>query len=150
MATHQAPPSLGFSRHEHWSGLPFPSPMHESEKWKRSHSVVSDSVRPHGLQPARLLCPWDFPGKNAGVGSISRPRNRTRKGTGGLLRHRWIPALRANSLPTEAGVGLSASCSSCAPDTPATVAPAHACPVKRVCRQDVCQHFGALIIGKAY
>ena len=32
MAAHQAPPSLGFSRHEHWSGLPFPSPMHESEK----------------------------------------------------------------------------------------------------------------------
>ena len=27
-----APPSLGFSRQEHWSGLPFPSPMHESEK----------------------------------------------------------------------------------------------------------------------
>ena len=26
--------SLGFSRQEHWSGLPFPSPMHESEKWK--------------------------------------------------------------------------------------------------------------------
>ena len=26
------PPSLGFSRQEHWSGLPFPSPMHESEK----------------------------------------------------------------------------------------------------------------------
>ena len=29
---HQAPPPLGFSRQEHWSGLPFPSPMHESEK----------------------------------------------------------------------------------------------------------------------
>ena len=29
---HQAPLSLGFSRQEHWSGLPFPSPMHESEK----------------------------------------------------------------------------------------------------------------------
>ena len=28
----QALPSLGFSRQEHWSGLPFPSPMHESEK----------------------------------------------------------------------------------------------------------------------
>ena len=27
-----SPPSLGFSRQEHWSGLPFPSPMHESEK----------------------------------------------------------------------------------------------------------------------
>ena len=43
MAAHQAPPSPGFSRQEHWSGLPFPSPMHESEKWKWSHSVVSDS-----------------------------------------------------------------------------------------------------------
>jgi len=31
-AAHQAPPSLGFSRQEHWSELPFPSPMHESEK----------------------------------------------------------------------------------------------------------------------
>ena len=36
-------PVPGFSRQEHWSGLPFPSPMHESEKWKWSHSVVSDS-----------------------------------------------------------------------------------------------------------
>ena len=34
MTAHQAPPSLGFSRQEHWSGLPFPSPMRESEKWK--------------------------------------------------------------------------------------------------------------------
>ena len=67
-AAHQAPPSLGFSRQEHWSGLPFPSPMHESEKWKGSRSVMSDSSRPHGLQPTRLLCPWDFPGKSTGVG----------------------------------------------------------------------------------
>ena len=28
-AAHQAPPFLGFSRQEHWSGLPFPSPIHE-------------------------------------------------------------------------------------------------------------------------
>ena len=41
-AAHQAP-SLGFSRQEHWSGLPFPSPMHESEKGEWSRSVVSDS-----------------------------------------------------------------------------------------------------------
>ena len=33
-----------------------------------SRSVVSDSVRPHRRQPTRLLCPWDSPGKNAGVG----------------------------------------------------------------------------------
>ena len=29
---------------------------------------MSDSVRPHGLQPTRLLHPWDFPGKSIGVG----------------------------------------------------------------------------------
>ena len=63
-----ATPSLGFSRQEHWSGLPFPSPMHKSEKWKWSRSVVSDSSRPHGLQPTGLLHPRDFPGKSTGVG----------------------------------------------------------------------------------
>ena len=31
-------------------------------------SVVSDSVRPHRRQPTRLPCPWDYPGKNTGVG----------------------------------------------------------------------------------
>ena len=31
-------------------------------------SVVSDSLRPHRLQPTRLLCPWDSPGKNTGAG----------------------------------------------------------------------------------
>ena len=31
-AAHQGSPSLGFSRQEYWSGLPFPSPKHESEK----------------------------------------------------------------------------------------------------------------------
>ena len=67
-AAHQAPLSQEFSRQEHWSGFPFPSPMHESEKWKWSRSVVSNSLQPHGLQPTRLLCPWDFPGKSTGVG----------------------------------------------------------------------------------
>ena len=64
-AAHQAPLSLGFSRQEHWSGLPFPPPMHQSEKWKWSRSVVSDSATPW---TPRLLCPWDSPGKNTGVG----------------------------------------------------------------------------------
>ena len=31
-------------------------------------SVVSNSVRPYVLQSARLLCPWDSPGKSTGVG----------------------------------------------------------------------------------
>ena len=34
----------------------------------KSLQSVSDSVRPHGLQPTRLLRPWDSPGKNTGVG----------------------------------------------------------------------------------
>ena len=31
-------------------------------------SVVSDFLQPPGLQSTRLLCPWDYPGKNTGVG----------------------------------------------------------------------------------
>ena len=41
-------------------------------KWKGesvSRSVVSDSLWPHELLPARLLCPWNSPGKNTGVSS---------------------------------------------------------------------------------
>ena len=34
-------------------------------------SVVSNSLRPHELQPARLLCPWNFPGKNTRVSCYS-------------------------------------------------------------------------------
>ena len=41
------------------------------KEWKWSHSVVSDSLRPHGLQPTVLLCPWDSPGKNTGMGCHS-------------------------------------------------------------------------------
>ena len=33
-----------------------------------SRSVVSDSLGLHGVQPTRLLCPWDFPGKKSGAG----------------------------------------------------------------------------------
>ena len=67
MAAHQAPLSLGFSRQEHWSGMPFPSPMHESEKRKGSHSGKScptlrdpmDCSLPgssiHGIFQARVL-----------------------------------------------------------------------------------------------
>ena len=50
-AAHQAAPSLGFSRQEHWSGLPFPSPMHESGKWK---------LKLKSLSRIRLLAtPWN-------------------------------------------------------------------------------------------
>ena len=39
-----------------------------SNAWKWSRSVVSDPQWPHGLQPSRLLHPWDFPGRSTGVG----------------------------------------------------------------------------------
>ena len=65
-AAYQAPPPMGFSKQEYWSGLPFHSPMHESEKWSRSD--MSDPQQPHGLQPSRFLHPLDFPGKSTGVG----------------------------------------------------------------------------------
>ena len=42
-AAHDTPPSLGFSRQEHKSGLPFPSPMHASEKWKWKVKMKSES-----------------------------------------------------------------------------------------------------------
>ena len=60
-AAHQAPLSLGFSRQEHWSGLPFPSPMHESEV-THSYSTLSDLMdcslpgsSAHGIFQARVL-----------------------------------------------------------------------------------------------
>ena len=60
---HQAPPSLGFSRQEHWSGLPFPSPMHESEsEVSQSCLTLSDPMNCsspgssiHGIFQARVL-----------------------------------------------------------------------------------------------
>ena len=65
MAAHQAPPSLGFSRQEYWSGLPFPSPMHESESQSevaQSCLTLSDPMdcslpgsSIHGIFQARVL-----------------------------------------------------------------------------------------------
>ena len=68
----------------------------QSVKESVSHSVISDSLWPHERQPTRLLCPWDFPGKNTGwvpirfSGGSSRPRDWTQS-----------LALQADSLPSE-------------------------------------------------
>ena len=47
------------------------SSSHWQWKWSVTCSLVSDSLRPQGWKPARLLCPWNFPGKNTGVGNYS-------------------------------------------------------------------------------
>ena len=45
-------------------GTRYPVPQLQSQC---RPSVVSGYLRPHGLWPARLFCPWNFPGKNIGV-----------------------------------------------------------------------------------
>ena len=74
-AAHQAPLSPGFSMQEYWSGLPvffhaLEGSSSNAWKWKVKVKLLSlsDSERPHGPQPTRLLHPWDFPGKSTGVG----------------------------------------------------------------------------------
>jgi len=65
MAAHQAPPSLGFSRQEHWSGLPFPSTMLPESEVSQSCPTLSDPMdcslpasSIHGIFQARIL-QWD-------------------------------------------------------------------------------------------
>ena len=59
-----SPPAPPPSWHELGRSMP-------GESEGESCSAVSDSLQPHGLEPARLLCPWNSPGKNTGVGSHS-------------------------------------------------------------------------------
>ena len=60
------------------------------------HSVMSNSLWPHGLWPPSVLCPWNFPGKNTGVVAIPSP--------GDLLDPGIEPgssALQADYLPSQ-------------------------------------------------
>ena len=61
-----------------------------------SCSVVSNSLWPYGLQPARLLCPWNFPDKNTGVGCHPFSRDLPDPGI-----EPGSPALQVDSLPSE-------------------------------------------------
>ena len=66
-AAYQAPPSMGFSSQEYWSGLPLPSPVgYVCCCWVAS--VVSDSVRPHKTVAHPALPTLGFSNKNTGVG----------------------------------------------------------------------------------
>ena len=84
-------PGILQARTLEWVAISFSNAWKWKVKWSRS--VVSDSYRPHGLQPTRLLRPWDFPGKSTGVGSHSLlqgifPTQRSNPGLphwGGLL-----------------------------------------------------------------
>jgi len=50
MAAHQAPPSLGFSRQEHWSGVPLPSPYEPLEKTKKKKLEIAKKKKSQWLQ----------------------------------------------------------------------------------------------------
>ena len=62
---------------------------------------MSDSVQPHRQQPNRLLCPWDSPGKNTGVGCHfllqttqgNRLSCRDQEGRRGRQRMRWLDGI---------------------------------------------------------
>ena len=54
MATH--------SRQEHWSGCHFLLQYMKVKSESELTTVVPDSSQPHGLQPTKLLCPWESPG----------------------------------------------------------------------------------------
>ena len=73
--------------------------FYESEVKSISHSVMSDSLRPRGLQPTRFLSPWDSPG-NPPIPNVGLPFLPP-----GDLPNPGIepgsPALQADSLPTE-------------------------------------------------
>ena len=77
---YQATPSVGFSRQEYWSGLPFPSEV--------KIAVMSDSLWSHGL-----YSPCNSPGQNTGVGSWSLFQGifPTQGSNWGLLYCRRIP-----------------------------------------------------------
>ena len=90
------------------------------EKEMAAHSsIFAEEIpwaeEPGGLQPTRFLCPWDFLGKNPGVGChfLLQGVFQTQELNLGLLYCRQIPALQADSLPTELrgkSLGLRFSC----------------------------------------
>ena len=100
-------PTLGFPERASEGEAPCPLPARSSspessqlyrcESENVSRSVVSHSLRPSGLQPARLLYPRNSPGKNTGVGlPFPSPGDLPHPGI-----KLWSPALQADSLPTE-------------------------------------------------
>ena len=97
-AAHQAPPPLGLSRQERWSGLPFPSPMNESEVPQSCPTLSNpmDCSLPgpsaHGIFQARVL-EWGaiaFSVKSVFKHIILYPYNDSSTSALGLPTSRWL------------------------------------------------------------
>ena len=111
MAAHQAPPSLGFSRQEHWSGLSFPSPMHESEKWKwsRVQLLVTAWTAAHQAPPSMGFSRQEF------WSGVPLP----------LLRHTRRPISTNIGLPMKPSVKAPLKCHLLHEDFTDTTSPGH-------------------------
>ena len=97
----QAPLSVGFSRQEYWSELPFPAPgdLPYPGIEPRSPALQVDSLPPEPpVKPNRSYLAWNSPGQNTGVGSRSFLQGicPTKGSNPGLL---WLLHWQANSLP---------------------------------------------------
>ena len=68
---------------------------------------MSDSLRLPGLQPTRLLRPWDFPGKSTGVGCHCTLNVNVRKGVGYQVGRQAVHHSSQIFLPSKKGVGAS-------------------------------------------
>ena len=112
---HWTPSSLPSTKHPlgiksgkiTWSFLFVPTSLPTQVRYTRyaknkstsvSHSTVSDSLRPQGLEPARPLCPWDSPGTNTGVMPFPSPGDPPNPGI--ELPSPASPASQVISLPT--------------------------------------------------
>ena len=85
------------NRYSSWCGFYMELCLHKLQSMSMkqamlSLSVASDSLRHHVLQPTRLLCPWDSPGKNTGMGchALLQGIFPIQGSNLGLLHCRWI------------------------------------------------------------
>ena len=69
-AAHQAPPSLGFSRQEYWSGLPFPSPSICIFLWNCVITATETTPQTLSLRARELNCRYCFRGHLNGLFSL--------------------------------------------------------------------------------
>ena len=71
-AAHQAPPSMGFSRLEYWSGVPLPSPSGVCHKFHMAALKGKVTVAQSCLTLSDPMdSPWNSPGQNTGEGDLS-------------------------------------------------------------------------------
>ena len=97
---HQAPPSMGFSRQEYWSGFPFPSPGDLPDPWiePRSPALQADTLTSEPILPLHQEEEHDkHPRRGVELSASSKPRETTHvEGFGGVFQRLVALALGCN------------------------------------------------------